>query len=126
MPGKEAGSNSGLCRESCSRCFDCGKRVGNRSNDCDEPQHTGIKVAEVKDIGAKVILQGDNYDAAAQYAKKLLENLGLPLIPPYDDPDIIAGLGTVGLEIINGHGEDLDASLSRSEVGAGLQDLQLT
>ena len=35
----------------------------------------GIKVAAVKDIGAKVILEGDNYDAAAQYAKKLSENL---------------------------------------------------
>ena len=68
----------------------------------------GIKVAAVKDIGAKVILEGDNYDAAAQYAKKLSENLGLPLIPPYDDPDIIAGQGTVGLEIINQHGEDLE------------------
>ena len=42
----------------------------------------GIKVAAVKDIGAKVILEGDNYDAAAQYAKKLSENLGLPLIRP--------------------------------------------
>ena len=42
----------------------------------------GIKVAAVKDIGAKVILEGDNYDAAAQYAKKLSENLGLALIPP--------------------------------------------
>ena len=68
----------------------------------------GIKVASVKDIGAKVILEGDNYDAAAQYAKKLSENLGLALIPPYDDPDIIAGQGTVGLEIINQHGEDLE------------------
>ena len=42
----------------------------------------GIKVAAVKDIGATVILEGDNYDAAAQHAKKLSENLGLALIRP--------------------------------------------
>ena len=43
IPGKEAGCNSGLCGESCSRSCDCGKRVGNRSNNCDEPQYTGHK-----------------------------------------------------------------------------------
>ena len=68
----------------------------------------GIKVDAVKDIGAKVTLGGDNYDAAAQYAKELSEHLGLPLIPPYDDSDIIAGQRTLGLEIINQYGQYLE------------------
>ena len=59
-----------------------------------------IKVDAVRARGAKVVLVGDNYDAAAAHANKLVEEQGLTYIHPFDDPDIIAGQGTVGMEIL--------------------------
>tara|TARA_B100001123_G_scaffold96543_1_gene111136 strand:- start:2862 stop:4397 length:1536 start_codon:yes stop_codon:yes gene_type:complete len=60
-----------------------------------------IKVEAVRRLGAKVILHGDTYDDASDYMKKLSRNSGAVIIPPYDDPDVIAGQGTVGMEILN-------------------------
>ena len=68
-----------------------------------------IKVNAVRDRGAKVILHGDNYNEAATHAKFLCESEGLLYIPPYDDVDVIAGQGTIGMEIVNQHREPLDA-----------------
>jgi threonine dehydratase len=68
-----------------------------------------IKVNAVRDRGAKVILHGDNYNEAATHAKALCESEGLVYIPPYDDVDVIAGQGTIGMEIVNQHSEPLDA-----------------
>ena len=68
-----------------------------------------IKVNAVRDRGANVVLFGDNYDAAAGRAKELAERDSLIYIPPYDDVDVIAGQGTIGLEIMNQHSEPLDA-----------------
>lgn len=59
-----------------------------------------IKVAAVKARGGKVILHGDTYDDAAIHAKQLVEQKGYVYIPPYDDVDVIAGQGTVGMEIL--------------------------
>src|SRR6185436_14687060 len=54
-----------------------------------------IKVAAVAARGAKVILHGDNYDAAYEHATLLAQQNGLTFVHPYDDPDVIAGQGTI-------------------------------
>jgi len=68
-----------------------------------------IKVASVRSRGAEVILQGTTYDDASEYAKKLVEKKGLSYIHPYDDEDVIAGQGTIAMEILHQHTEELDA-----------------
>jgi threonine dehydratase len=68
-----------------------------------------IKVDAVRGRGAKVVLHGDTYDEASTHAQKLVEEKGLVYIHPYDDPDVIAGQGTVGMEILRQHKGQLDA-----------------
>ena len=68
-----------------------------------------IKVNAVKNLGAKAILHGDTYDEAAAHAKVLCQQEGLKYIHPYDDVDVIAGQGTVGMEIVNQMTETPDA-----------------
>ncbi len=59
-----------------------------------------IKVDAVAARGAKVVLEGDSYDEAHAHACALAEAGALTLVHPYDDPDVIAGQGTVGMEIL--------------------------
>ncbi len=59
-----------------------------------------IKVTAVKRLGARVELYGNSYDEAYEYARKLEQVQGWTFIHPYDDPDVIAGQGTVGMEIM--------------------------
>ncbi len=68
----------------------------------------GIKVEAVKSYGAKAILVGDNYDEACEYATEYARQQKLDFIHPYDDVDVIAGQGTVGLEIIRQHADFID------------------
>lgn len=68
-----------------------------------------IKVNAVKARGARVILHGDGFDAAAAHARELMEEHGYTWVPPFDDPDVIAGQGTVGMEILRQHGGTIDA-----------------
>lgn len=68
-----------------------------------------IKVDAVRDRGAKVILRGDSYDEAAEHAAKLVAEKGMTYVHPFDDPDVIAGQGTVGMEIVRQHEQPLDA-----------------
>ncbi|MBI5752748.1 MAG: threonine ammonia-lyase, biosynthetic [Hydrogenophilales bacterium] len=68
-----------------------------------------IKVSAVKNRGAKVILHGDSYDEAYHHARKLEKKHKLTFVHPYDDPDVIAGQGTVGMEILRQHGEPIHA-----------------
>ncbi len=68
-----------------------------------------IKVDAVKSWGAKVILHGDTYDAAAAHARLLKKRDGAVFVHPYDDVDVIAGQGTVGMEIVNQHPGQPDA-----------------
>jgi len=68
-----------------------------------------IKVDAVRGYGAKVILHGDSYDEASVYAQKLVETEGLTYVHPFDDPDVIAGQGTIGMEIVRQHQQPLDA-----------------
>ncbi|MDH5613091.1 MAG: threonine ammonia-lyase, biosynthetic [Gammaproteobacteria bacterium] len=68
-----------------------------------------IKVNAVKSYGAKTVLIGDAYDEAYQHAIALAEKQKLDFIHPYDDPEVIAGQGTVGMEILRQHGGTIDA-----------------
>jgi threonine dehydratase len=60
-----------------------------------------IKVEAVISLGGEVILHGNSYDEASEYAKKYALEKNISYIPPYDHPLIIAGQGTVGLEILD-------------------------
>lgn len=59
-----------------------------------------IKVKAVRGRGAEVVLSGDVYDEAYHHARKISREQKLTFIPPYDDPAIIAGQGTIGFEIL--------------------------
>jgi threonine dehydratase len=59
-----------------------------------------VKVDAVEALGATVILQGDTYDDACAYARQLEAEKGLTFVHPFDDPDVIAGQGTIGMEIL--------------------------
>lgn len=62
-----------------------------------------IKVNAVKAKGAKVILVGDAFEDASKHAQQLVKEKGLIYIPPYDDEDVIAGQGTVAMEMLKQH-----------------------
>jgi threonine dehydratase len=68
-----------------------------------------IKVDAVRGYGGEAILVGDTYDDALLHAKKLEQTEGLAFVHPYDDPDVIAGQGTVAMEILRQHRGPLDA-----------------
>ena len=68
-----------------------------------------IKVDAVRNLGGKVVLHGDNYDAASAHARELEAKQQLTFVHPYDDPDVIAGQGTVAMEILKQHAGRLDA-----------------
>jgi threonine dehydratase len=60
----------------------------------------GVKVENTRRLGAEVVLHGDTLDEARSHALALAASQGLTLVHPYDDPLIIAGQGTVGLEML--------------------------
>jgi threonine dehydratase len=64
-----------------------------------------IKVQAVRGHGAKAVLHGDSYDEACAHAMELVRERGLTFIHPFDDPDVIAGQGTIGMEILRQHPE---------------------
>jgi threonine dehydratase len=68
-----------------------------------------IKVHAVRSIGGEVVLHGDNYDEAYAHARRLEAERGLLFIHPFDDPDVIAGQGTIAVEILEQAREDIDA-----------------
>jgi threonine dehydratase len=68
-----------------------------------------IKVDAVSALGAQVVLHGDNYDQAYERAMAMVAETGAAFVHPYDDPDVIAGQGTIGIEILRQHSGPLDA-----------------
>jgi threonine dehydratase len=68
-----------------------------------------IKVEAVRRLGGEVRLHGDAFDDAAAYARQVAETEGLTQIPPYDHPDVIAGQGTVAMELLRQRPRGLDA-----------------
>ena len=68
-----------------------------------------IKVAAVAARGAKVELHGDSYHEASLHAAQLMRRHGFTFVHPYDDPLVIAGQGTIGVEILRQHPHPIDA-----------------
>ena len=68
-----------------------------------------IKIDAVARRGATVVLEGDSYHEASQFAKKLSATKKLTYVHPYDDPLVIAGQGTIGMEILRQFQHPIDA-----------------
>ena len=68
-----------------------------------------VKVDAVQALGGEVVLHGDSYSDAYLHAAALQKEQGLTFVHPFDDPDVIAGQGTVGMEILRQHQGPLDA-----------------
>ncbi len=68
-----------------------------------------IKIDAVRKRGGEVVLAGDSYDEAYAAALELEKKQKLTFVHPYDDPDVIAGQGTIGMEILRQHPEPIDA-----------------
>jgi len=67
-----------------------------------------IKVKAVESMGANVVLAGDSYSDASMHAYKLRDETGMVFVHPYDDPQVIAGQGTIAEEILRQSPNDLD------------------
>ena len=76
-----------------------------------------IKVAAVAARGARVVLTGDSYDDAYAHAVSLAQRERLTFVHPYDDPEVIAGQGTIGMEILREHSGPIEAIFAA--VGGG-------
>ncbi len=68
-----------------------------------------IKIAAVAARGARVVLFGDSYDDAYAHSLQIAKRERLTFVHPYDDPDVIAGQGTIGMEILRQHPGPIDA-----------------
>jgi threonine dehydratase len=74
------------------------------------PQTTpNIKVSAVRDLGGEVVLHGDDYDSAYEHAQTIVREKNLAFVHPFDDPDVIAGQGTVAVEILRQSRGEVDA-----------------
>jgi threonine dehydratase len=68
-----------------------------------------IKISAVRNRGAQVVLAGESFDEAFAHAQELERKQKLTFVHPYDDPDVIAGQGTIGMEILRQHPDPIDA-----------------
>jgi len=74
------------------------------------PQTTpNIKVNAVRDLGGEVVLHGDDYDSAYEHAQSIVRDRNLAFVHPFDDQDVIAGQGTVAVEILRQSRGEVDA-----------------
>lgn len=68
-----------------------------------------IKIDAVVALGGEVVIEGEGYDDAGAYAKQLAAERGMEFVHPFDDPYVIAGQGTIGMEIVRQHSGHIDA-----------------
>lgn len=68
-----------------------------------------VKVDAVISRGGNVVLHGYNYDDACNHAKQLCQEKGLTFVHPFDDPEVIAGQGTIGMEILRQYQQPIHA-----------------
>lgn len=68
-----------------------------------------IKADAVRALGAEVVLHGDTFDRAKAHAEGLATTSGAVIVPPYDDVKVIAGQGTIAMEIVRQHPGKIDA-----------------
>ena len=85
--------------------------AGNLGISCTIVMPTGAslpKVEATRGYGATVLLRGDDFDQSQRHARRIMRENGMTFIPAFDDPAIVAGQGTIGLEMLE-QVEDLDA-----------------
>ena len=68
-----------------------------------------IKIQAVRNRGGEVVLAGDSYDEAYAHALELEKTQKLTFVHPFDDPEVIAGQGTIGMEILRQHPKPIHA-----------------
>ncbi len=68
-----------------------------------------VKVDAVRALGGEVVLHGESYSDAHDHARALESKRGLTFVHPFDDPDVIAGQGTVAMEVLRQHQGPIDA-----------------
>ncbi|OIP14714.1 MAG: threonine ammonia-lyase, biosynthetic, partial [Comamonadaceae bacterium CG2_30_57_122] len=85
------------------------KRLGARAVIVMPTTTPGVKVDAVRGFGGEVVLFGDSYSDAYTHAVQLEKKEGLTFVHPFDDPDVIAGQGTIAMELLRQHQGHLDA-----------------
>ncbi|MCR5814515.1 MAG: threonine ammonia-lyase, biosynthetic [Desulfovibrio sp.] len=68
-----------------------------------------IKVNAVRRLGGQVVLSGESFSDAWKHTQELIRQTGAVFIPPFEDPDVIAGQGTIGMEILRQHPDPIHA-----------------
>ncbi len=79
------------------------KRLGARAVIVMPVTTPAVKVQAVRTRGGEVVLFGDSFDEAHGHARELEQQQGLSFVHPFDDPDVIAGQGTIGMEMLRQH-----------------------
>lgn len=85
------------------------KRLGCRAVIVMPTTTPGVKIDAVRALGAEVVLHGDSFSDAYGHALTLEKKQQLTFVHPFDDPDVIAGQGTIGMEILRQHAEPIEA-----------------
>ena len=85
------------------------KRMGCRAEIVMPVTTPQLKVDAVRALGGHVVLHGDSYSDAYLHALELERSRGLTFVHPFDDPDVIAGQGTIAVEILRQHQGPIDA-----------------
>ena len=85
------------------------KRLGCKATIVMPTTTPDVKINAVRALGATVILKGDSFSDAYAHALTLEQKHGMSFVHPFDDPDVIAGQGTIGMEILRQHAGRLDA-----------------
>ncbi|MCU0927857.1 MAG: threonine ammonia-lyase, biosynthetic [Burkholderiaceae bacterium] len=85
------------------------KRLGCRAEIVMPVTTPQLKINAVRALGGHVVLHGDSYSDAYAHALELERERGLTFVHPFDDPDVIAGQGTIAMEILRQHQGPLDA-----------------
>ena len=87
----------------------CAHKLGSRAVIVMPTTTPQLKVDAVRALGGEAVLFGDSYSDAYQHAVVLQQEQGLTFVHPFDDPDVIAGQGTVAMEILRQHQGELHA-----------------
>lgn len=77
------------------------ERLGVRATVCVSDRVPRDKIDALRATGCELVIEGDSQDEAELHARRLVEQRGLTLVHPFDDPAVIAGQGTIGLELLD-------------------------
>ncbi len=99
-----------------------GRKLGVKTNILMPKTTPEIKVDAVRRFGGNVILFGSNFDEAYAEARRMSQEEHLTMIPPYDDPDVIAGQGTIASELLqqNAHMTHVFVQVGGGGLAAGI------